>query len=152
MFRRSGIIPYTYSPTGEVLFCFGIDRRTGDYSDWGGSIECREDKVNAAIRELKEEMRGILMLSYNHVATSTYIKSERDRLISFLVNIPYQVFMSLPAKFAASIRHNDNEMRGMKIMTLQQLARCIWDGKFYRIVERAMIDCGPVIYELCVEN
>lgn len=56
---RAGIIPYV-KRNGDIYFMMGVDTKTGEYSDFGGGVKMHENALNAAMRECKEESRGII--------------------------------------------------------------------------------------------
>lgn len=51
---RAGVIPFTIK-NDTVYFLMGIDRKTGEYTDFGGGVKNHETFVSCAIRELSEE-------------------------------------------------------------------------------------------------
>jgi preprotein translocase subunit Sec61beta len=57
---RAGILPYFKSEEG-LFWCFGVDTRTLELTDFGGGVIYKKDKnaINGAIREFKEETLGI---------------------------------------------------------------------------------------------
>jgi hypothetical protein len=136
-YKRAGTIFYTNFPCGSVLFCFGVDRVSGDYSDWGGSIKKNETEIKCAIRETYEETRGCISLSESDFNKNLYISSEEDMAISFLVKIDYKKLMSFPIDFAFS-KFIDYEMKSIKIMTLEDIQDALIEKKFYSVIDRAI--------------
>jgi hypothetical protein len=55
---RGGIVYYTFE-NGELYFCFGRDRTSGDLTDFGGGRRGLEDPVECAVREGNEESRFV---------------------------------------------------------------------------------------------
>lgn len=56
---RAGIIPYI-KHNNDIYFMMGIDTKTGEYSDFGGGVKMYENALSAAMRECKEESRGLI--------------------------------------------------------------------------------------------
>jgi 8-oxo-dGTP pyrophosphatase MutT (NUDIX family) len=56
---RSGIIPYI-KRNDDIYFLLGIDTKTGEYSDFGGGVKMYENALSAALRECREESRGLI--------------------------------------------------------------------------------------------
>lgn len=55
---RCGILPFI-SINNQLYICFGKDLKSGDYTDFGGSIHKDEQPLHCAIREFYEETRGV---------------------------------------------------------------------------------------------
>lgn len=64
---RASAVPYVVKKTRSrrgiehttVHFLFGIDRKSGDLTDFGGGVRKNENALIAALREFKEETNGI---------------------------------------------------------------------------------------------
>lgn len=56
---RAGIIPYV-KRNGDIYFMMGVDTKTGEYSDFGGGVKMYENALSAAMRECREESRGLI--------------------------------------------------------------------------------------------
>lgn len=56
---RAGIIPYV-KHDGDIWFLMGVHTETSEYSDFGGGVKQYENALSAALRECKEESRGII--------------------------------------------------------------------------------------------
>jgi hypothetical protein len=85
-YKRSGIIPY-YLEYDKLILCFGIDRKSGDLSDWGGIVDYHEDIYDTACRKLYDESYKHLTINKENLLGSPYITSEKDHTIIFLVKI-----------------------------------------------------------------
>jgi hypothetical protein len=85
-YKRSGIIPY-YLNKNKLILCFGVDRKSGDLSDWGGIINNREDIYDTASRKLYEKSYKHLTINREDLKKSPYIISKEDYTIIFLVKI-----------------------------------------------------------------
>lgn len=55
---RGGVIPYTLY-NGQIYFCLGKDRQSGDLTDFGGGIKKYEGRVSGALREFREESLNV---------------------------------------------------------------------------------------------
>lgn len=56
--KRAGIIPYIVKD--GIYFLMGVDKRTGQFSDFGGGIKNGETPILAGIRELYEETKQLI--------------------------------------------------------------------------------------------
>lgn len=56
---RAGIIPYIYK-NNQIYFLLGIDKRTKEYSDFGGGVKIGESLISAGLRELYEETKKLI--------------------------------------------------------------------------------------------
>uniref|UniRef100_A0A6C0M1T4 Nudix hydrolase domain-containing protein n=1 Tax=viral metagenome TaxID=1070528 RepID=A0A6C0M1T4_9ZZZZ len=52
--RRAGVVPFTFV-RNEIYLLFGVDRKTQDYSDFGGGVKKQESFQEGALREFQEE-------------------------------------------------------------------------------------------------
>ncbi len=139
-FKRAGIIPFAKTDQGSIILCFGVDTKSGDFSDWGGKIETGETPHTAACRELHEETYGALSIDPKYVITAPYIKSEADKAISFLVEIPLNLLLDFPSSFKIISRGKYGEMKGIKLLFPSDIVRCIQSGNFYVIIQRSLIE------------
>lgn len=53
---RSGILPYTFIDD-TLYICFGVDRVSGDLTDFSGRQQASEGVLDCAVREFREESR-----------------------------------------------------------------------------------------------
>jgi ADP-ribose pyrophosphatase YjhB (NUDIX family) len=96
---RAGVIPYTVTETGLMLFLLGQDNLSRDISDWGGSIETGETPEEAASRELKEESLGIIDIPIEELKRSYNIHDPDNQNTIFFVYIPCHLALTFPSKF-----------------------------------------------------
>lgn len=80
---RSGIIPYV-KRGGEIYFLMGVHSETGDYSDFGGGVKKYENALSAALRECKEESRGIIDFSDLGVIRMAIIERKRRQNVCIM--------------------------------------------------------------------
>jgi len=84
--KRSGVIPFT-SYKGKLYFCLGIDKISGELTDFGGGVKLTDKTpVHAAIREFRDESKGVFSSCYdlNRVKYSSFSLFHGDFLIIFL--------------------------------------------------------------------
>jgi len=153
--KRSGVVLWSKTREGTTISCFGIDSRSGDLSDWGGSVEKGETIYEAACRELKEESLGLININADVVAMSTCIKSTQDKAVIFFVEVPLVQLLMFPTVFkqrlhtlsyGKSTTFNNHrpryvrqeEMKGMKLLFDKDIRHCLNNNKFYGVVERAI--------------
>lgn len=56
---RAGVIPYVVIGN-RVMFCLGVDKETQELTDFGGGVRENDgDAVTAALREFREESKGV---------------------------------------------------------------------------------------------
>jgi hypothetical protein len=54
------VMPATNKEVNEILFCFGIDAKFNELTDFGGGISLkRETVIEGALREFREESHGV---------------------------------------------------------------------------------------------
>jgi len=87
-FIRGSIIPYTYYKN-DIYFLLGIDRKTNEYSDFGGGIKKKESLYNGTLRELEEELCGILKheITKQTLRDSFALVNSKNTHVIFFVNV-----------------------------------------------------------------
>ena len=89
-FCRAGIIPYIKVGTSPLYF-FMIDSKYGQLTDPGGHVNIREEWMDAALRELAEETRGIFdYRSQRTEVVDTGVAVWSDKQKTVLVFLPIQ--------------------------------------------------------------
>ena len=58
--RRGGFILFRSNPD-DIYFCFGVDSRTKELTDFGGTILPNENPISGCIREFEEETCGVFV-------------------------------------------------------------------------------------------
>ena len=94
--RRAGIIPYTWC-NGKLLFLFGVDSGTMEFTDFGGGVKMNESWEQGAIREYKEELGSHIpsLTTDVDLEKATYISNNKMRIYFLPVNsIFYKNFIS----------------------------------------------------------
>lgn len=145
---RCGVVPYTITNTGRIAFAFGIDRKTGDITDWGGSKLFGESIHDAARRELKEESDGILDVQKS---IKDCLVGYQPNAITFFVNFPNETLIErLPKAFMES--GGSDEMKSVHVMSLDCMCKCIEAGRFYTLVSDVLLTCIPYLQKMELEN
>lgn len=91
--ERTSIMFYTINEDGELYFMFGIDSKTKDITDPGGGVKKDETMVSGGIREVNEELRGMMQ----EYATPNYI----TRFISAADKFMGTMFVPIPNNWIA---------------------------------------------------
>lgn len=116
---RAGVIPYTVTETGLMLFVLGQDNLSRDISDWGGSIESGETPEEAASRELSEESLGIIDIPIEELKRSYSIHDPDNKNTIFFVYIPCHLALAFPGKFTKAKKNKSRvEMHRVKLYLL----------------------------------
>jgi len=85
--RRSGIIPYLMV-NKDLYFLLAQDKKTGDFSDFGGHQMFGETILDTAIREFREESNDIFPSIDSKIKdTSTLIYD--DHMVLIFLPVPY---------------------------------------------------------------
>jgi 8-oxo-dGTP pyrophosphatase MutT (NUDIX family) len=85
--KRSGVIPYIFK-NNTIYFLFAKDKKTKEYTDFGGGIKVNENALECGIREFEEESNRIFENEYyemeKYVNTMSLIGKNNDMTIIFL--------------------------------------------------------------------
>jgi hypothetical protein len=95
IFKRAGVIPYTYVETfidygdGPILkkekfYCLGIDSEYGNLTDFGGGVKKYETFTHAASRELYEESLGLFKFSSESIYECSEAIYDSNMIIMFI--------------------------------------------------------------------
>lgn len=141
--RRAGIIPYTISDSGHIVFAFGIDV-SGDYSDAGGGFSKKYDKlpILAAVREFTEEFLGIVDVTVADLASEPCIVYD-NVAIFFAYYSPEKLF-SLPARFFKHLSEynsqtkKSSEMSGIKLIFENDIFNVLESGNIYCVISQLL--------------
>lgn len=145
---RAGIIPYCIWKN-QIYILMGIDKDSGDLSDFGGGVKLKENFTSAAIREFNEETCGIFRnnITKEHLFKSPVVinKITKDYEYSpnhaiYFVEISNQYLDCAENLFERRSRKfkydNDcNEMTGLKWLTQDEFRDNIY-GKSQLIWSR----------------
>ncbi len=82
---RSGIIPYMNTKNG-LLFMLGIDAKSGDISDFSGTVNAKYDvdPINTAIREFDEETLSIFFKLRRNELMDCICCGDKTNMIIFI--------------------------------------------------------------------
>lgn len=85
--ERAGVIPYTLDKDGNIYFLFGVDYRSGDITDFGGSAKRLETAFQTAFREFQEESKGIFpekLYIFESFPNATVLTDKKKMTIVFI--------------------------------------------------------------------
>lgn len=107
-FKRCGVIPYT-KYKNSIWFGLGIDRRSGDVTDFGGSFEYKKDRdcIDAALREFSEESLNVFGIVERHLIYNNIIAFDDENLIIF---IPIEIDPFVSKKAFEEYNYSKSEM------------------------------------------
>lgn len=76
--RRGGVVPFTVDEHGEIFFCFGVDKKSGELTDFGGGLSVKNDErpILGAFREMKEETLDIFENSRDQGAPLPFVYND----------------------------------------------------------------------------
>ena len=77
---RVGILPYTIM-NNQIYVLIGIDRKSGDLTDFGGGRKQNESFVNGALRECREETEGVIAYYPNDIKCCLASSTRRTGVI-----------------------------------------------------------------------
>ena len=87
VFKRSGVIPYTYIQEEDEkvkYFCMAVDSKYGNLTDFGGGVKKYETFTGAASRELEEESLGVFQISPSCIYNCSTAVYDSNSIIMFL--------------------------------------------------------------------
>lgn len=84
--RRGGVIPYIYE-NGAQYWCLGLDRASGQFSDFGGRIVRGESALDGSLREFREESLGVFEGRMKNLSGSTCVTDSNTLIIFSEVEI-----------------------------------------------------------------
>lgn len=126
-YNRIGLIPYTINNDGSIHFLCGIDRKSREYTDFGGRINKEETENDALLREYIEESRMIIPINEitNVVQECTSIKTNTNKL--YFVPVKQQWYFKDLIKFT-NVANNRalSEIIGIKWIDEHDFARMVF--------------------------
>lgn len=87
---RAGVIPYTVA-FNHVYFLMGVDRGSGELTDFGGGIKNGESTIQAALREFREETCGLFGSEYVTLSQLEHAKcvtNYKSNAFIYFVHVP----------------------------------------------------------------
>ena len=120
--KRSGVIPYYLDPkTKKIIFLLAIDRRSGDYTDFGGGVKQTETALSGAKREFLQETNGIYGSPSLQQLSSCPCMYDTKKSISL-------IFLPLKNKESRQQSPANAEISGTSRLTIQEMKRCkkVW--------------------------
>jgi len=139
--KRSGIIPYYVNKNKTIIFLLAIDRKSGDYTDFGGGVKQVETALLGAKREFVQETDGIYGApSLQHLASCPclYDKSKSISIIFF------------PLKTGHHLTTFNTEISGIEGLSFSQIKKSkkvwarIW--KLFKSIEPYQNDLTRFYY------
>lgn len=135
-FQRAGIVPYK-KECDRLIFVLGIDRKSGDVSNFGGSIRDDEECVKGAMREFMEE---------SHECFGVFNANSLENCITIYNDTEIIIFLcsewedkDINYRFEQKKRIN-SEMESLFICDDQQLLRILTDQQSERIMYHKVKD------------
>lgn len=126
-YNRTGLIPYTINNDGTLQFLFGIDRKSREYTDFGGRINKDETENDALLREYIEESRIVIptIEITNVVQKCTCIKTDTNKL--YFVPVKEKWYFEELVKFS-SVKNNRalSEIIGIKWINENDFAKMVF--------------------------
>lgn len=97
---RAGVIPYTIH-NERLFFLMGVDRRYGDFTDFGGGVKRTESLLDGAYREFTEESCKMFAgtVSKQTLLSSQAITDRFRTVAIFFVYVPPEWLSTAPKRF-----------------------------------------------------
>jgi len=128
--QRAGVIIYTVYG-GATFFCMGLDSRTHDLTDFGGTVKYKTDtdSVNGALREFKEETLDIFETVSPEDIQNCPVLYDKDNMIIF-VNMaidPDETCVIFNEKYQKTIENDKPtpEVCGLTWLSWGDFKKCI---------------------------
>lgn len=97
--KRAGVIVYTMYE-GRLYFLLGVDRKSGEYTDFGGGCKNGETLQQGAWREFHEESCGIFsILAENCLDNSIAVTTSKKDFAIFFIEAPTVLLNIAPPLF-----------------------------------------------------
>ena len=131
--QRAGVIIYTLYE-GTVYFCLGLDSRTHELTDFGGSVKYKTDKtpVIGALREFDEETLSIFDKIFPEDVADCPVLYDQNNMIIFIYMMvdPESVCKSFNANYKAVIDNGGkSEVCAVTWLTLEDFQTLIKSEK-----------------------
>lgn len=108
--KRSGVIIYTFFE-GRLYFLLAVDRRTREYTDFGGGCKNSENLLQGAWREFQEESCGIFkMFDEKCLETSIAVTNFDRNSAIFFVEAPAALLDIAPPLFKYAVNKVDPQI------------------------------------------
>jgi hypothetical protein len=135
---RGGIIPYCIE-NDLTYFCFGVDRKFQQYTDFGGGIKKHETSLSGSLREFHEE---------SGKAFGDCGEKDMDSSLFILSNNLIIYFLPVSREKKGLSRKDfipNDEISDIKWMSLDELCDILQDGRdrsMYRVIKRCLRGIG----------
>lgn len=132
--NRGGIIPYIVTDNDNVILCMGVDRNSGDLSDFGGRRKSRDGSIMVTlIRECTEESLGKLKI-HSLSLMREYCVTHGDCLIIF-ARVDIDEMASAIREFESAVKLDPlSEMSGVEMVPMDELNTYIDKRKVYKLI------------------
>lgn len=135
LIRRCGIIPYTII-NGIKYFCFGIDTKTNNITDFAGGRKRDESFFEGAKREFNEESLGIFKGYYCGSKIKFRYKSSYIMFIHFHIDNIQEIYNKYIDRL---IFENNSETNGIIWLDENQLKEKLRGDEFYSLTKKSLL-------------
>lgn len=117
--KRAGVIPYTVFQ-GRLFFLLGIDRKTHEYTDFGGGCKNNETLLDGAWREFQEETCGVFsMFDKSCLISSIAVCNESKDSAIFFLEVPPVLLDIAPPLFMNIQKENSLNKKCLENISIQ---------------------------------
>lgn len=138
------MVPYIIK-NNQIHLLFGVDRATQELTDFGGGVKNGETSLTGALREFREESRGVLEQRYytHNMYESCYALVDRQMSIIFLpVNESH--YESIPRLFRAENKRAD-ELSDVQWLDMNAFVKTVFDANNKQMWKRVKRFLGSTI-------
>lgn len=124
--HRGGMLPYTIIK-GEVHILFGVDRASGELSDFGGGRKLNETLITTALREGKEETLDLIVVNESQVDNFPIVSKKAIGII--FIPIEAEAIDTLVIEFRKRVAGTtSSEMMDITLISLNDLLTILSTG------------------------
>lgn len=127
---RAGVIFTGINPiTKEFNYCYGIDRKHNEYTDFGGHREKYDKNIlESALRECREETLNLININQIHVNESIVFITKN--MVFIYHYLPWDTLISIRDKFETLVGlHKKSENSGIQLLNSQQILKLLKGNK-----------------------
>jgi len=137
LIRRCGIIPYTIID-GVKYFCFGIDSKTNNITDFAGGRKRNETFFDGAKREFNEESLGIFKDYYCDFRSKIKVRYKSSYIIFIRFHIDN--IQEIYDKYIDKLMYeNNSETNGILWLNENQLKEKLQGEEFYSLTKISLL-------------
>ena len=138
--HRTGIIQYTIVNNGDILYSMGVDGKSGELSDYGGTFSARFDKFPSlgACREESEETLKLIGHGVTELLDEPCLI--HNGVLIIFAYVEFEKLMNVIEKYpethynSAMINGKMPEMKALKLLLIDDLEKAIKDKVVYSVV------------------